>query len=110
MSNESAPPRKQRGCLFYGCLSLAVIAFVIVMCVGVGLYFAKRAFDTLVADFTESSPAKIEEAAYPPPQLQELRSRMAVFQQGLEDNATGPARELVLTADDLNALIAANPD
>jgi hypothetical protein len=110
MSNETAP-RKQRGCLFYGCLSLSILALVIVLCVGVGLYFAKRAFDSLVTDYTDANPAQIEEAPYPEPKLQELQSRVNTFQQGIErGGGTGQPLELVLTAEDLNALIAANRD
>jgi hypothetical protein len=109
MSNENAP-RKQRGCLFYGCLSLAILAFVIVLCVGVGIYFAKRTFDTLITDYTEANPAQIEEAPYPQPKLQELQTRLNAFQQGIERGNAAQPLELVLSAEDLNALIAANPD
>jgi hypothetical protein len=109
MSNETAP-RKQRGCLFYGCLSLSILALVIVLCVGVGLYFAKRAFDSLVTDYTDVNPAQIEEAPYPPPKLQELQSRVNTFQQTIDRGGTAQPLELVLTAEDLNALIAANRD
>ena len=108
MANETAP-RKQRGCLFYGCLSLSILALVIVLCICVGLYFAKQAFDSLVTDYTDANPAKIEEAPYPQPKLQELQARVSTFQQAIDRGSAQPL-ELVLGADDLNALIAANRD
>ena len=109
MSNENAP-QKKRGCLFYGCLSLAIIALLLLVCVGLGLYFGKRAIDTAIADYTETTPAQIEEAPYPPAKLQELQARVSAFQQGIDKGTSAQPPELVLSADDLNALIAADPD
>lgn len=106
MPNQSGPT-KQRGCFFYGCLSLAILALVVALFVGVGLYFAKRTVDVWIADYTETSPGKIEELVYPEPKMRELRSRVGAFQQGIEKGG-GEAVELVLVADDLNALIAEN--
>ncbi len=106
MSNQSAPAKK-RGCLFYGCLSLAIIALVLAIFVGVGIYFAKRTVDQLVTTYTSTTPEKIEERPYPAPQLQELRTRVDSFQQSIQKGATQPT-ELILTADDLNAMIAAD--
>lgn len=106
MSNSTGPA-KQRGCFFYGCLSLAILALVVALFIGVGLYFAKRTMDHVVSNFTETTPAKIEEVAYTEPRMRELRSRVGVFQQGLDKG--GDAVELVLAADDLNAFIADTP-
>ena len=108
MSNQNEPAKK-RGCFFYGCLSLTIIALVVVIFVGVGIYFAKRAVDGLVSDYTAVNPEKIEELVYPAPRMTELQSRVDAFQQAVKKGGGQPL-ELVLTADDLNALISANAD
>jgi len=109
MSNQSGAP-KQRGCLFYGCISLAALGLVILLCLAVGLYFAKRTLNTLINDYTEATPSKIEEAPYPEPKMRELRTRLNAFQDKIDAPANTESAELILTADDLNALIAANRD
>ena len=110
MSNPTGPtkPGKQRGCLFYGCLSLAVLALVIALFVSVGFYFAKRTFTGWVNDYTEAAPRPIEVLVYPEPRLRELQTRLQTFHDGLEKS--GEPLELVLSADDLNALIAQKKD
>lgn len=108
MSNPSGPAKK-RGCLFYGCLSLSVVALLIAIFIAVGVYFAKRTVDALVNDYTAVTPEKIEELVYPEPKMSELQQRVSTFQQSVEKGGGQPV-ELVLTADDLNAMIAANRD
>lgn len=108
MSNSTGPA-KPRGCVFYGCLSLAIITMVIAVFIGVGIYFAKRTLDGLITDYTATSPVPIEERIYPEPQMRELQSRLGTFQQAVQQGG-GQAVDLVLSADDLNALIARNPD
>ena len=96
MSNESAP-RKQRGCFFYGCLSLTILALVVTVFIAVGVYFAKRTVDTLINDYTATNPEKIEELVYPAPKLNELQTRVGTFQQAVE-KGSGEPLELVLSA------------
>jgi hypothetical protein len=107
MSNQ-AGPAKQRGCFFYGCLSLAILSLVVALFIGVGVYFAKRYMDGLVNDYTSATPEKIEELVYPEPKMRELQTRLDSFRQGVDKGTEG--LELVLSADDLNALISQNRD
>ena len=103
MSNEINPPKK-RGCLFYGCLTLVVIALLVVV-VGIAGYFVlKNTTERWIRDFTETAPAQIEKAEYTRAQTDAMQARLASFQQALDGGTN--VLELILTADDLNALIS----
>jgi hypothetical protein len=103
--NDGSNPPKQRGCLFYGCLSLAIIGLLMIVGILVVGYFAKRAINRLIADYTDTTPAPIQKVEYPPEQLEALRARLKGFKEAM-DRGGAPA-ELVLNAEDLNALITA---
>jgi hypothetical protein len=107
MSNESNPP-KQRGCLFYGCLSLTVLGLMAIVLGVVAYFWVKSTTARWIRDYTDTAPAPIEKVDYSPAQMDALNARVAGFKGALE-NGKGSA-ELVLTADDLNALIAQQKD
>jgi hypothetical protein len=107
----STPPPvipKKRGCLFYGCLTLAV-AFVIVGILGfIGYQYARKSIGNLVEKYTDSQPAAIETVELPKEEADELQKRIAAFQQAL-DRQDQP-QELVLSERELNALVARDPN
>lgn len=103
MSNEINPAKK-RGCLFYGCLSVVLIALLIVVVGIAGYFFVKRTTEGLVRDYTEASPARLERVEYAREQTDVLQRKAAEFQRALEFGTN--VIELTLTADDLNALIS----
>ena len=102
MSDEINPPKK-RGCLFYGCLSLTVFALLMVILGIFGYYFFKSTSKRWIQDYTETAPAEIEKVEYTRDQMDALLVRVAGFKEAL-DRGTN-LLELLLTADDLNALI-----
>ena len=59
MSNEINPPKK-RGCLFYGFLSLAVIALLVVVVAILGYVLVKRTAEAWARDYTDTTPARLE--------------------------------------------------
>ena len=106
MSDTPQPPKK-RGCFFYGCLTL-VILFLIG---GLGTYLVVRyvanKITQLVNNYTDTSPVLLESVSLPPAQMSALRDRVAAFGQALQNSST--AQELVLTAEEINALIGSEP-
>ena len=102
MSNGTNPPKK-RGCLFYGCLSVAIVSIILVLMLCVGLYIAKRTMTKLIDEYTDTTPQTIELVTYEPAERRELKSKVDAFQAGI--NKGEPGAELVLSASDLNALI-----
>lgn len=103
MTNPSIPPKK-RGCLFYGCLTLAVVCFVGLALTVLGIRYVSK---KLVADFTAAEPQTVESIEIAPEELTTLQSRVNSFKTALQ-NPREP-QELVLTAPDINALIAHDP-
>jgi len=103
MSNESNPP-KQRGCFFYGCLSLAVLGLLVIVLGVVGYFVVRSTVARWTNDYTETTPALVEKVEYPRAKMDALRAQLAAFKDALDKGTN--QMELVLTADDLNALIA----
>jgi len=100
-------PKKPRGCLFYGCMT----ALVLLVVGGVGGFFAIRyALDMVVEvvePYTEATPMQLPESKMPAAEYQLLERRVDDFRGALAaDQQPAP---LVLTSDDLNALIANHP-
>lgn len=107
MTGESNPP-KRRGCFFYGCLSLAIVGLLLLVLGGVAFYLIKKTTARWINDYTETTPTPVEKVEYSPAQMEALQARLITFKQAL-DKGDEPT-ELTLTADDLNALIARQPD
>ncbi len=103
-----SPPRKQpRGCFFYGCLT----AIVVLVVGGIGLYFGIRyaleRFVETVVPYTEATPMELPKSTLPEADYTQLQQRIRTFRAAL-DTKVGTA-PLVLTSDELNALIAKDP-
>ena len=103
MSNEINPPKK-RGCLFYGCLSLTVIALLAIVAGIIGYFVIKNVTTGWIRDYTETAPAQIEKVEYTRAQTDAMQKRLANFKQALDGGTN--LMEFILTADDLNALIS----
>jgi len=101
------PVPKQKGCWFYGCVTLAILALI----GGVGLYFSARyvikSASGLAERYTSTTPAPMETVSISQADLKSLQDRVASFAQAM-DNQKG-LREIVLTAFDINALIQNDP-
>src|SRR5258706_958516 len=106
MNSESNPP-KPRGCFFYGCLTLAVLALLAAVLGVVGYYVVKATAARWINEYTATTPALIEKSEYSVAQMDALKARLAVFQQALDKGDV--STELVLSAEDLNALIDQEP-
>jgi hypothetical protein len=97
---DQSNPAKRRGCFFYGCLSLAVLGLLAVVLVAGCYVFLK----SMVNRYTSPTPVLQERVEYTPEEMEALQARLAEFKQALDQGKV--SRELVLTADDVNALIA----
>ena len=102
--NDPTPPPKKRGCFFYGCLTLVVLALI----AGVAGFFIVRWAAGLPERFTDSAAVPIQVVQLSPARLDELKQRLDAFGQAIEKPQT--AQELILTAEELNGLIAENKD
>ncbi len=123
------PPAKTKsglGCWIWGCLGLVVFMLIAIVGVGFGAYY----FVTKqVANYTDTAPAEVPVVEMPPEELEALEARIESFTsqvRGADETASEttpngetestvepaaePVKELVLTANDINALIASNAE
>ncbi len=105
------PPQalpKQRGCFFYGCIIASILAVLFVILVAVIAYFGYRFFNKLVEEYTSTAPLELPKVDMPAEKRQAVKDRVEAFRKAVE--AGTPTEPLVLTSDDLNALIEENPE
>jgi hypothetical protein len=104
---ESQQPPRQRGCFFYGCIIASILMVLVLILVGLGVYFGYRFFTQLVEQYTATAPRELPKVAMPADQRTSLQKRVEEFGKAVEDGKT--VEPLVLTGDDLNALIEEAP-
>ena len=98
---EVQEPAKSRGCL-YGCLFVGVAMVAMTLCAGIGGYWF---VSSTVAKYTSDTPVKLPSVEYSPEQLAALEARLKTFTDTVQAGDT-PEEDLVLTADEINALIS----
>ena len=88
------------GCCLWGCLTMFVLVVLTTIAAGVGGYWW---LSSTVEKYTSATPEPLPQVEIAPEQLTELQTRVDSFQESVK---TGEASEqLILTADELNALI-----
>jgi hypothetical protein len=105
------PPQvmpRQRGCFFYGCIIASILALLFVILMAVIAFFGYRMLSKAIDEYTSTTPRDLPKIDIPPEQLKTLKERVEGFRKAAENGT--PTEPLVLTSDDLNALIQENPD
>jgi hypothetical protein len=102
MNNE--PPKRRRGCLFYGCITGIICLVAILLALLLGLHQFKK----VLSQYTDTRPMPLPAAQMDPAQASQVQRRVESFQEALRGGHAASA--LVLTADDIDALIATSPD
>ena len=115
MSDQIAPqpvtpasqPAKRRGCFFYGCITVLVLMVL----VGIAGFFLIRyglnKFTAFVEQYTDTKPMLLETVQISSADYQQLDKRVTAFADAVDARKATPP--LVLTGDEINALIANNP-
>jgi hypothetical protein len=106
--NENVPPTsetpKGRSCLFYGCLTLLILALL----VPVGSYFAIRsAVKSFIGKYADTKPMTLPRVEMSAAELDALDARLKAFRSAISTN--GAVQPLTLSATDINGLINRNP-
>ena len=104
MTNEVTPPPRKRGCFFYGCLTL-IVALVVFAAAGV---VAFRYFQKKVQEYADTKPMAIEKGDASPAKLNAVQKRIDAFKDAVANQNT--PQELALTTDEINTLLAGQPD
>jgi hypothetical protein len=104
------PPavRKQHGCFFYGCIIAGILALLFVILMVVLGVVAYNAFNNAVQQYTSTTPLELPKVQMQDEQRTALKNRVEAFRKAVNE---GRATEtLVLTSDDINALIDEQPE
>jgi hypothetical protein len=103
MANE-ANPRRKRGCFFYGCITL-IVAMLVLAVAGIVMF---RYVQRKVQDYADTKAMPIEKGDASPEKLNAIQKRIDAFKEAVATQST--AQELALSADEINTLLAAQPD
>ena len=112
---EPPPPQKGMGCFAKGCLILVVFAIILAIACCAGIYWGFKHDSAIVRGFywltqmhaLADKPIAISRYEAPEPEIRAVIERWQNFEAAVR--ARQPA-EIELTANDLNDLIASNPD
>lgn len=102
------PEKKPKGCMFWGCLIVGiggVLLLLLMVAGGFGAYFWAKG---QIEEYTSTEPADIPVVEATEEEIAEIRARVDQLQN--DDAQPADGGEVVLTADDINALIATNDD
>jgi hypothetical protein len=103
--SPATPAAKTRGCLFRALVTAVVLALV----VGGGGYLAYRyAIHRIVTAYTETTPLDLGEPVLSPADFGALDGRLASFAHAVRNKT--PVEPLVLTGEELTALVARSPE
>jgi hypothetical protein len=102
MTDPAAKPR--RGCFFYGCITGLVLLVLVLGGLMVGLHYVKKKIN----QYTDTQPMELPTVQMSQGEISSLKQRFEAFQQAVREQR--PAQPLILTADDINALIGSSRD
>lgn len=105
---DNLEPPRGRGCFFYGCVFAGVGVLIMMTLCGVGGFFAYRAMDQVVTQYTGTEPVPLPKLEVSKEEQAALRDRVAAFRKALD--AGGETPPLELSSDDVNTLIEQNTD
>lgn len=101
ISNDSQPKPAGRGCVFYGCLTTAALAIVLLL---TGYLTVRYIVNTGIENYTDSTPQEFEKIVISTAEREALLDRVAEFNEAR--GKTNQPVELTLTSAEINALIA----
>jgi hypothetical protein len=115
MSDPTAPPpvtsasepAKRRGCFFYGCITVLVIMVLVGIAGFFTIRYVANKVTAFVEQYTDTASMTLESVQVSAAEYQQLDKRVTDFADAVNARKATPA--LVLTAYDINALIANNP-
>ena len=93
------------GCLLGGCLSVVLL---IVIGISASLYAGYRLYRSQLDAYTSTTPVEIQTVEYSAEEVAAVKQRIEDFKNALEKGEA--PEQLVLTADEINAIISSEPD
>ena len=114
---EAPPRQKGLGCFARGCLILLVFAIVLAIACFAGMFFGLRHHSALahaIYWLGKTQSVKIADAPVPVPEFsasdQQIQAALERWRDFEQKARAGQPAEIELTADEINSLIASNPN
>jgi hypothetical protein len=107
MTNPEPVPPKKRGCFFYGCITCIILVLIAGIGLYIGVHYALKYANAMVTEYTDTSPIVLPKSDLPPDDLKQLKARVAAFNAAMDAHTNVPP--LILTGQEINALISDNP-
>ena len=104
MSEPPTPAKRQRGCLFYGCIAGAACLVAILLAFLLLLHMFKQALN----QFTDTKPAPLPTVNLTQPEIEELQRKFDAFKDATSSGR--PTPPLALSSDEINGLLANSPE
>jgi len=101
------PPRRRSGC---GCFMIGCLGTLLLMTLiaGVGVWGAYRFYQNQLEQFTSDAPVVLPGVDVSQEQVDATVQKLEDFEQQFEDGLS--PQELIITVEEINALIARNPE
>ena len=103
--SPEGPAKTPRGCFFYGCITLIVLSVIGLLALGAAAYTAYYYYNKLLQEYTATAPIALPPLTITEEDRKAIDDRWKGFQEAAD---RGEPAELVLTANDINALISEN--
>jgi hypothetical protein len=101
--SDPEPPKKRRGCFFYGCITSLVVALVLVLIVGFVVAKIVGYANAQIVQYTDTAPVPLPKADLPSNELAQLEARVSAFVKALDAHSNTPP--LTLNTAEVNALL-----
>lgn len=102
------PVKPPRGCFFYGCMTALALSLVLMLVAGIAAFSIYRYYTRMVNQYTSTAPVPLPPVTLSDEEKTSLKERVDAFKKSLDTGKD--IKPLVLTADEINAQIAENPD
>ena len=93
------------GCILWGCLGTSLAVLLVLGVASVGFY---RFYNHQIVKYTSDAPRELPSAEVSDEEVEAISQRLEDF--GTQFEQGDAPQELVITVDEINALIASNPD
>jgi len=106
-SSSESPPKKGLGCFFWGCMTLIALFLLFILVVAIAVWSLYRYAVNTTKEYTETVARPVTSVDMPEEERKALHERVDAFRDAV--NAEKPTAPIILSSDDINALIDDNP-
>ena len=101
--SDPAPPKKRRGCFFYGCITSLALVLVLVLVFGFGAAKFVSYINATIVKYTDTVPAPLPKADMGSNEFAQLENRVSAFGKALDAHTN--TLPLTLNTTEINALL-----